>query len=156
VSFAAITLCVASQRVFIGVSVYFPYRLTPETFGYSFVYLKSYTEFGSLIPFLFLCFLQSLIHIFVPLRPRFINFRLWLASLFLSVSDSFLSFFLDSFLVCFSFFFYWNERKTGHIMTYFIIKPTFSQKTRQTIENIYWWIWLRCGTYTFSKRSLKM
>jgi hypothetical protein len=32
VSFAAITPCVASQRVFIVVSVYFLYRLSPETF----------------------------------------------------------------------------------------------------------------------------
>jgi hypothetical protein len=34
VSLAAITLCVASQRVFIVVSVLFRYRLIPETFGY--------------------------------------------------------------------------------------------------------------------------
>jgi len=35
VNFAAVTFCVASQRVFIVV-VYF-YRLSPETFGYSLV-----------------------------------------------------------------------------------------------------------------------
>jgi hypothetical protein len=35
VSFAAITLCVASQQVFIVVVVgLFYYRLSPETFGY--------------------------------------------------------------------------------------------------------------------------
>jgi hypothetical protein len=41
VSFSAITLCVASQRVFIVVVVvvvYFVYRLSPETFGYNPVY----------------------------------------------------------------------------------------------------------------------
>jgi hypothetical protein len=37
-SFAVITLCVASQRVFIVVSVYFVYRLSPETFGYTLVF----------------------------------------------------------------------------------------------------------------------
>jgi len=36
-SFAVITRYVASQRVFIIVSVYFPYRLRPETFGYTLV-----------------------------------------------------------------------------------------------------------------------
>jgi hypothetical protein len=34
VSFAAITLCVASQRVFIAVCL-FRYGLSPETFGYT-------------------------------------------------------------------------------------------------------------------------
>jgi hypothetical protein len=33
VSFAAITICIASQRVFIVVSVYFVNRINPETFG---------------------------------------------------------------------------------------------------------------------------
>jgi hypothetical protein len=38
VSFAAITLCVASQRVFVVVVVYlFRYRFSPETFGYTLV-----------------------------------------------------------------------------------------------------------------------
>jgi hypothetical protein len=37
VSFAAITLCVTSQLVFIIV-VLFRYRLTPETFGYTLVH----------------------------------------------------------------------------------------------------------------------
>jgi hypothetical protein len=37
VSFAAITLCVASQREFVVVVVYFV-RLSPETFGYTLVY----------------------------------------------------------------------------------------------------------------------
>jgi hypothetical protein len=37
VSFVAITLCVASQRVFI-VAVFFRYLLSPETFGYAFVF----------------------------------------------------------------------------------------------------------------------
>jgi hypothetical protein len=36
-SFTAITLCVASQRVFIVVSVYFVNRLSPETFGQTLV-----------------------------------------------------------------------------------------------------------------------
>jgi hypothetical protein len=36
-SFAVIILCVASQRVFIVVSVYFFYRLSPENFGYTLV-----------------------------------------------------------------------------------------------------------------------
>jgi hypothetical protein len=36
VGFAAITLCVASQRLFFVV-VYFRYRLSPETFGYTLV-----------------------------------------------------------------------------------------------------------------------
>jgi len=36
VSFAAVTPCVASKRVFIF--VLFIYRLRPETFGYTFVY----------------------------------------------------------------------------------------------------------------------
>jgi hypothetical protein len=39
VSFAAITLCVASGRVFIVVSLYFV--ISPETFGYTLVYLRS-------------------------------------------------------------------------------------------------------------------
>jgi hypothetical protein len=39
VSFAAITLYVPSQRMFIVVSVYFRYLLSPETFGYTLVYL---------------------------------------------------------------------------------------------------------------------
>jgi hypothetical protein len=34
VSFAAITLCVATRRVFVVVVV-FLYRLSPETFGYN-------------------------------------------------------------------------------------------------------------------------
>jgi hypothetical protein len=38
VDFAAITLCVASQRVFIVVVCLFRYRLSPETFGYTLVY----------------------------------------------------------------------------------------------------------------------
>jgi hypothetical protein len=38
VSFAAITLCVDSQRVFI--CCLFRYRLSPETFGYSLVYSR--------------------------------------------------------------------------------------------------------------------
>jgi hypothetical protein len=38
VSFAAITLFVASQRVFIIIVVYFSYRISPETFGYTLVY----------------------------------------------------------------------------------------------------------------------
>jgi hypothetical protein len=38
VSFAAIALCVASQRGFIFVRI-FRYRLSPETFGYTLVYL---------------------------------------------------------------------------------------------------------------------
>jgi len=38
VSFAAITLRVASQRVFIVLNVYVFYRLSPETFGYTLVY----------------------------------------------------------------------------------------------------------------------
>jgi hypothetical protein len=42
VSFATITLCVASQRVFVVVVVVvvvvvFRYRLSPETFGYTLV-----------------------------------------------------------------------------------------------------------------------
>jgi hypothetical protein len=37
VSFAAITLCVAFQRVFIIVVYLFRYRLSPETFGYTLV-----------------------------------------------------------------------------------------------------------------------
>jgi len=37
VSFAAITPCVASQRVLIVVSVYFVIDFSPETFGYIFV-----------------------------------------------------------------------------------------------------------------------
>jgi hypothetical protein len=41
VSFAAITLCIASQRVFVIIVVYlFRYRLRPETFGYTLVRLK--------------------------------------------------------------------------------------------------------------------
>jgi hypothetical protein len=41
VSFAVITLCVASQRVFIVVVVvvYFV-RLSPETFGYTLVFVR--------------------------------------------------------------------------------------------------------------------
>jgi hypothetical protein len=41
VSFTSVTLCVASQRVFIVVSVYFHYRPSPETFGYALVYLET-------------------------------------------------------------------------------------------------------------------
>jgi hypothetical protein len=37
VSFAAITLCIASQRVFIVVVVLIRYRLSPETFRYTLV-----------------------------------------------------------------------------------------------------------------------
>jgi hypothetical protein len=37
VSFAAITLCIASQRVFIVVSVYFVIDSVRKTFGYTFV-----------------------------------------------------------------------------------------------------------------------
>jgi hypothetical protein len=39
VRFAAITLCVASQRVFIVVSVVC-YRFSPETFGYTLTYVS--------------------------------------------------------------------------------------------------------------------
>jgi hypothetical protein len=39
VSFAAITLCVASQQVFIVVSGVFRYRRNPETFGYTLINL---------------------------------------------------------------------------------------------------------------------
>jgi hypothetical protein len=51
VSFAAITLCVASQRVFIVVLVvvvviHFRYRLSPETFGYTLLYPKYCREMG--------------------------------------------------------------------------------------------------------------
>jgi hypothetical protein len=51
VSFAAITLCVASQRVFIVVKRIFRYRLSPETFGYSLVWFRPnfeavYCEYG--------------------------------------------------------------------------------------------------------------
>jgi hypothetical protein len=48
VSFAAKTLCVASQRVFIVVCLFvclFRYRLSPETFGYTLVSLLSCTNF---------------------------------------------------------------------------------------------------------------
>jgi hypothetical protein len=37
VSFVTITLCIASQRVFIVVSVYFVIDFSPETFGYTIV-----------------------------------------------------------------------------------------------------------------------
>jgi hypothetical protein len=37
VTFATVTLCVASQRVFIVVRVYFVTDLSPETFGYTLV-----------------------------------------------------------------------------------------------------------------------
>jgi len=40
-SFAAVTLCVASQQVFV-VAVLFHYQLSPETFGYTLVYLASF------------------------------------------------------------------------------------------------------------------
>jgi hypothetical protein len=39
VSFAAITICVASKRVFIVVKLTLRYRLSPETFGYTLVHL---------------------------------------------------------------------------------------------------------------------
>jgi hypothetical protein len=38
VSFAAITFCVASQRVFYCFKGTFRYRLSPETFGYTLVH----------------------------------------------------------------------------------------------------------------------
>jgi hypothetical protein len=42
VNFAAITLCVTSQRVF--VVVYFRYLLSPETFGYTVVFFYKVTS----------------------------------------------------------------------------------------------------------------
>jgi len=39
VSFVAITLCVASQLVFIFVKSIFRYELSPETFGYTFLFV---------------------------------------------------------------------------------------------------------------------
>jgi hypothetical protein len=39
VSFATITLCVAHQRVIPKVKRIFPYRLSPETFGYTLVHM---------------------------------------------------------------------------------------------------------------------
>jgi hypothetical protein len=42
VSFAAITLCVASQRVFFVINIYFLYRLSPETFGYTLLFVEEF------------------------------------------------------------------------------------------------------------------
>jgi hypothetical protein len=45
VNFAAITLCAASQWVFIVVSLLFCYWLSPEMFGYSLVYHNKFAWF---------------------------------------------------------------------------------------------------------------
>jgi hypothetical protein len=44
VSFAVITICVASQRVFIVVGAIFRYRLSPQTFGHTNDFQETFTR----------------------------------------------------------------------------------------------------------------